>query len=217
MKMARFFGVAVLGLATVLASFGQSASGATNSAPNAAGAVPSFSPAVADVVRLMKSGVGDNVVIAFVNTSTQPYNLTADDILALRDADVSAPVVSAMLSHDSVLQSRSGQQPATGAAATAAPATTAPAAAAATTPAAPTPQYLGANSTSPPDTTSSSQGAAVTADPPDPLVEVVPVAPGPDYYWTPGYWGWNNGWSWLGGRWAPYPHGYYGYHAWRRW
>jgi len=32
--------------------------------------------------------------------------------------------------------------------------------------------------------------------------EVIPVAPGPDYYWAPGYWGWNDGWVWIGGRWC---------------
>jgi hypothetical protein len=29
--------------------------------------------------------------------------------------------------------------------------------------------------------------------PPAPLVEVVPVAPGPDFVWIGGYWGWDNG------------------------
>ena len=39
------------------------------------------------------------------------------------------------------------------------------------------------------------------APPPVPA-EVIPVAPGPDYYWTPGYWGWNGGWIWIGGSWG---------------
>ena len=42
--------------------------------------------------------------------------------------------------------------------------------------------------------------------PPAPQVEVVPVAPGPDYYWVPGYWGWNGTvWVWMGGAWTPRP------------
>ena len=43
--------------------------------------------------------------------------------------------------------------------------------------------------------------------PPAPQVEVVPVAPGPEYVWAPGYWAWNGGWVWIGGRWVvrPYP------------
>ena len=56
--------------------------------------------------------------------------------------------------------------------------------------------------------------------------EVIPVAPGPDYYWTPGYWGWNGGWIWIGGSWGFrggygwggrgwYGHGGWGgYHGW---
>ena len=44
------------------------------------------------------------------------------------------------------------------------------------------------------------------AAPPTAQVEVMPVAPGPEYYWTPGYWGWNGAvWVWVGGRWAPHP------------
>ena len=39
------------------------------------------------------------------------------------------------------------------------------------------------------------------APPPLPA-EVIPVAPGPDYYWIPGYWGWNGGWIWIGGSWG---------------
>ncbi len=42
--------------------------------------------------------------------------------------------------------------------------------------------------------------------PPAPQVEVVPVTPGPDYYWVPGYWGWNGTvWVWVGGAWTPRP------------
>src|ERR1017187_6141801 len=45
---------------------------------------------------------------------------------------------------------------------------------------------------------------------PPPLPDqVIPVAPGPDYYWTPGYWGWNGGWIWIGGGW-----GYRGGYGW---
>ena len=45
--------------------------------------------------------------------------------------------------------------------------------------------------------------------PPAPQVEVVPVAPGPEYAWTPGCWSWGvHGWVWVGGRYVvrPRPH-----------
>jgi hypothetical protein len=57
-----------------------------------------------------------------------------------------------------------------------------------------------------------------------PQVEVVPVSPGPAYYWVPGYWAWRGGgWVWIrgtwvlpprhgavwiGGHWTPHGHGY---------
>jgi hypothetical protein len=34
---------------------------------------------------------------------------------------------------------------------------------------------------------------------PAPQVEVVPVAPGPDYNWVPGHWAWRGGWVWIPG------------------
>ena len=48
--------------------------------------------------------------------------------------------------------------------------------------------------------------AVVAQAPPPAQVEVVPVAPGPDYYWVPGYWYWGGpGWIWVGGRWTIRP------------
>lgn len=48
-----------------------------------------------------------------------------------------------------------------------------------------------------------------TQAPPPPQAETVVVAPGPDYVWVGGEWGWNGvTWVWIGGRWIvpPYPH-----------
>jgi hypothetical protein len=44
--------------------------------------------------------------------------------------------------------------------------------------------------------------APADQSPPPAPEEVIPVAPGPDDYWTPGYWGWNGGWIWIGGSWG---------------
>ncbi len=50
------------------------------------------------------------------------------------------------------------------------------------------------------------QPAVVYQAPPAPMVEVVPVAPGPNYYWVPGYWYWGGtGWAWYRGRYAIRP------------
>ena len=41
--------------------------------------------------------------------------------------------------------------------------------------------------------TSSTARVYVGIAPPVPIVEVVPAAPGPGYYWIPGYWIWDGG------------------------
>jgi hypothetical protein len=66
----------------------------------------------------------------------------------------------------------------------------------------------------------------VVSEPPPPApVDMVAVAPGPDYIWIDGEWIWNGGWFWVGGHWGypPYPHavwvrGYWTHepHGWRR-
>jgi hypothetical protein len=43
-------------------------------------------------------------------------------------------------------------------------------------------------------------------EPPAPIVEAVPFAPGPDYFWIGGHWHWNHGWVWLRGRFDRHPH-----------
>ena len=45
---------------------------------------------------------------------------------------------------------------------------------------------------------------ANSAPPPAP-VEVIPIAPGPTYVWAPGYYAWNGGWVWVGGRYVVRP------------
>jgi len=51
-------------------------------------------------------------------------------------------------------------------------------------------------------------GAVVVAvRPPARRVEVVPVAPGPGYFWVAGYWGWGgSAYFWVPGRWEVGPH-----------
>ncbi len=46
----------------------------------------------------------------------------------------------------------------------------------------------------------------VTEAPPAPQVEVVGIAPGPEFVWMPGAWEWRGRWFWVGGRWAAGPH-----------
>jgi hypothetical protein len=43
-------------------------------------------------------------------------------------------------------------------------------------------------------------------EPPIPIVEVVPLAPGPEYFWIGGHWHWNGGWVWMRGHYDRHPH-----------
>ena len=47
----------------------------------------------------------------------------------------------------------------------------------------------------------------VTSEPPpEPMIEVIPYAPGPNYVWQPGYWYWaGNGYVWMPGRYSVAP------------
>lgn len=51
-----------------------------------------------------------------------------------------------------------------------------------------------------------SQEIVVTEAPPAPLVEAVPVAPGPGFIWIGGCWVWRSHWVWERGHWARPPH-----------
>lgn len=130
----------------------------------------------AEVVKLWKAGVGNDVMLAFIQKSRFVFNLSVNDILYLKDAGIPSPIITAMLNHDGSLRSQNPGGPALNAP---------------NQPPVPVqPDYPGA----PPPVVMDQ------APPPVPM-EVVPVAPGPDYYWAPDYWGWNNGWGWRGGGW----------------
>ena len=55
------------------------------------------SPGVASIVELAQSGVGNEVIAAYVGTSSNRYALTSDDIVYLNDLGVSSEVITAML------------------------------------------------------------------------------------------------------------------------
>ncbi|SPE50080.1 conserved exported hypothetical protein [Verrucomicrobia bacterium] len=192
------------------------ANGRAESAPEAAtppaSATAHFPPNVDEVVKLAKAGTSDDVLLAFVKNSPTPFNLGANDILALKDAGISTPVMTAMLNHDAALRDQAAQTlplppPVTTSnqklytptqtpeAAAVPPPITAPAATIAPAP------------TVPPAPVAPAAPVAGQA-PPAAQVEVVPVSPGPSYYWVPGYWSWRGGvWVWVGGSWVlrPYP------------
>jgi hypothetical protein len=45
----------------------------------------------------------------------------------------------------------------------------------------------------------------VAEAPPEPPVEVIGVAPGPENVWVTGFWEWHGRWVWVPGRWVVRP------------
>src|ERR1039457_942978 len=102
-----------VGLVTVLSfpllsGYGQAPEAAAPGQAQAA-APANLSPAAAEVVRLAGSGVGDDVVLAYIQNSQAPFNLSADAVLYLKDVGLSPQVTSAMLSHDGTLRNQPQQ------------------------------------------------------------------------------------------------------------
>src|SRR5262249_38598411 len=62
--------------------------------------------AASEVVRLSEAGSTEEVILAYIQRSTAPFNLSADQILYLRDIGISSPMITAMLNRDHELQSQ---------------------------------------------------------------------------------------------------------------
>ncbi len=82
------------------------AQGPGGSVPTAAVAVPQVSPPAAEVVKLASSGVGDDVVLAYIRNSQAVFDLNADQLLYLKDVGLSPQVITAMLDHDNGIKSQ---------------------------------------------------------------------------------------------------------------
>ena len=192
LKKAEWLCLVALVACPLHAGYCQGSSAPVVQATNHTGQTQGNFPAnVAAVVKLSSAGLGDEVVLAYIKNSPTSYRLSADDILHLKDAGVSSPVIAAMLGHAG---SQGSQNPA-----------------------GPTDndQRLYAPANPPPQPEYPISAAQA---PPPAQVEVVPAPPGPDYYWIPGYWGWDGGWIWIGGSWGfrggfwgGYPGGWGGY------
>jgi len=154
----------------------------------------SLPPNVQDVIKLVNAHLGNDLVLAFVNSAGSRFNLSVDNILELKKLGISAAIVTAMLSHDAELQNPYPAPP-------------------------PGPGPAGQYG-QPGQPLAAPQPVPLPSTP-APLVEYVPMAPGPEFYWAPGYWGWDNGWIWIGGGWNwrggwgwDGYRGWGGYHGW---
>ena len=59
-----------------------------------------LTPGLGEVVKLAQAGVGEEVILAYVEKYAGAFNLGADQILYLNDLGVSSTVVTSMLKHD---------------------------------------------------------------------------------------------------------------------
>ena len=59
---------------------------------------------LAEVVKLIDSGVDESVILAYVTNATSRFNLGVEEILYLNDIGVSGPVVTAMMQRDQALK-----------------------------------------------------------------------------------------------------------------
>jgi hypothetical protein len=67
---------------------------------------------VRDVIKMLKSGVSEDVVKAYIQNSPSTFNLTADDIIQLQGAGVAPSTTTAMLNHDAALRQNGSVPPA---------------------------------------------------------------------------------------------------------
>src|SRR5882724_3667871 len=63
-----------------------------------------LSPPVLGLVKMLNSGVSQDVINVYVQNSPTPFSLTPDDIIRLQGLGVSASLTTAMLNHDKSLR-----------------------------------------------------------------------------------------------------------------
>src|SRR5438034_7908622 len=59
-----------------------------------------------DVVKLVKSGVGSEVVLTYINNSLVPYSLTATDVIHLHELGVPSEITAAAIRHGGQLRAQ---------------------------------------------------------------------------------------------------------------
>jgi hypothetical protein len=104
MKRSRWVGLIAAFAIPFLTVRAQTPSNATP--PPGTSAAPAVSPGAAEVVRLAEAGTSDDVILAYIQNSTSTFDLSAEQILYLRDIGLSSPVIAAMLSRDSALRNQ---------------------------------------------------------------------------------------------------------------
>jgi hypothetical protein len=65
---------------------------------------------VDDVIRMSQAGVSDDAIISYVRNTRDPFDVNADDIIAMTDAHVSKEVVKAVVDEASVSKDRTRER-----------------------------------------------------------------------------------------------------------
>ena len=63
-------------------------------------AILSLSPWFYEVERLARAGVDDSVIFAYINNSAGTFNLTADQVIYLKNLGLSPQIINTMIDHD---------------------------------------------------------------------------------------------------------------------
>jgi hypothetical protein len=108
-SLAAFTATAVCLGSLAIATYAQdtvsnTASNKVNSA--AAAPAPALSPGAAEVMKLFKGGISSDIIISYINNSSSLFYLSADNLIALRQADVPPQVLTAMMQRYGDLQRR---------------------------------------------------------------------------------------------------------------
>jgi hypothetical protein len=80
-----------------------------------------LSPAAQELVAMARAGVDESVLLTYVRTSSTPFGISAEDVVALQADGLPQRVISAALQRDSELRVASGSAAAGGAAAAGSP------------------------------------------------------------------------------------------------
>ena len=75
-------------------------------APPAPAVPANFSPGANEVIRLSEAGTTEDVIVAYIQRSTAPFNLSADQIVYLKDIGLSSTAITDMLNRDRDLQAQ---------------------------------------------------------------------------------------------------------------
>jgi hypothetical protein len=68
------------------------------------------SPALEEVLKLAQAGVSDEVMLAYITSSTTFFNVTSDAIVYLNDLGVSNNVITSLIQHDSTPEMQARKQ-----------------------------------------------------------------------------------------------------------